>query len=147
MVASTVPASIAEFSAWLWVPGARLRARGFGTVRLTVLPNRLIVTPRFRSEVLNYVLGVPPRVEYTSGAVVLDRVRPLGLSQMLLEVNGGLGAVTVRFLAYRRLQRALSAAGFAVVGRIRWGWETPRPVEPEILGALFDEVPSVIVKR
>src|SRR4051794_23248205 len=114
MAASPTLNPIAEFSAWLWVPGPRLRACGFGTVRLTVLPGRLVVTPRFQHEVVNYVLGLPPVVEYTSPAVVLDRLRPSRLVQILLEVNDALGAVAVRPFTCRRLHRALVTAGFDV---------------------------------
>jgi hypothetical protein len=137
---STPP--LAAFHAWLWVPGRRLRARGFATVQLDVFPRRLVVTPRFGHELFNYVLGIPRLIEYDSQAVVLQQLRPTHQTYVLLDVDGGLGSVSVGPLSVNRLRPALREAGFAVVETARWGWERPRRVASAELDGHADHVPS-----
>jgi hypothetical protein len=139
-MASTAP--LAAFNAWLWVPGVRLRARGFATVHLDVFPHRLVVTPRFRFELANFVLGIPRLIEYDSPVVVLQRLRPTRQTHVLLDVDGGLGSVSVGPLSVDRLRRVLPEAGFAVVHTTRWGWERPRRVTAAELDGHADDLPS-----
>jgi hypothetical protein len=137
--------TLAEFLAWLWAPPrGRSRLRGLATVRLAVLPGRLVITPRLKHELLNYVLGIPPVIEYEWPAVVIDRLRPTGMAGVLVEVKGELGLVGVGFSSRDRLADVLRAAGFAVVERTRWGWEAPRRVAAAQLGEHVDHVPACI---
>jgi hypothetical protein len=109
-----------------------------------VFPGRLVITPRFRHDLLNHLLGIPVRLEYDWRAVVVERLRPTGQAHILVEIRGQLGAVAVGRIASRRLAYELRAAGFTLVERTRWGWEAPRPVAKADLDGHVDEVPDCV---
>jgi hypothetical protein len=136
--------ALGEFLACLWVPNRRVRARGFATVRLAVFPGHLVVTPRFKQDSFNYILGIPESTEYHWQAVVIERLWPTGQVDVLVEVGGDLGKVAVGYRSQRRLVEAVRAAGFAVVERTRWGWEAPRPVAKADLYGYVDQLPTCV---
>lgn len=115
------------------------------TVQLHVYPKRLVVIPKWRNDQLNYILGIPDRLEYGWPVAVVERLRPTSMRQVLLEVDDELGSVTVSPFLARRLLQALSEAGFEVVEQTRWGWERPRPVPKINLVGYVDRVPARVV--
>jgi hypothetical protein len=104
----------------------------------------LVITPRFKQDLFNYMLGIPESTEYDWQAVVIERLRPAGQVGVLVEVGGDLGMVAVGYRSQRRLVEALRAAGFAVVERTRWGWEAPRPVAQADLYGYVDQLPACV---
>jgi hypothetical protein len=141
---TSAASALGEFLAWLWVPNRQVRARGFATVRLAVFPGHLVITPRFKQDLFNYMLGIPESTEYDWQAVVIERLRPAGQVGVHVEVGGDLGMVAVGYRSQRRLVEALRAAGFAVVERTRWGWEAPRPVAQADLYGYVDQLPACV---
>jgi hypothetical protein len=133
-----------DFLGWLWVPDARVRARGFATVRVAVSPQRLAITPRLASDALNFALRIPPLTEYAWPAVVIEKLRPTGQVITLVEVDGKLGGVATGRVSQRRFVEALRSAGFKVIESTRWGWERPRPVPTADLGSHVDQLPSCV---
>lgn len=136
--------ALSVFRAWLWVPHARVRLRGLATVQLAVFPRRLVVTPRWQIDQLNWALDIPARIDYTWPVAVIERLRPAGGAGVLLEVDGALGRASVGLADRGRLAEAVSAAGFEVVEVTHWGWEAPRAVGTAELRADEDQVPTCI---
>lgn len=135
---------LAVFNGWLWVPHARVRLRGLATVRLAIFPRKLVVTPRWEIDQLNFTLRIPPRLEYAWPTAVIEHLRPTGQAGVLLEVDGSLGRASVGLSARSRLAESARAAGFDVVHVSHWGWEAPRALSEAELPKRERRVPACI---
>ncbi len=141
------PDLIAQFPGWVYESYRFPRYRGFATADLFVYPHRLVVRSRkFKP------LPAPQsfkEIEYRWPTVVVETFKPTGkilaTSQVLVEIHGRLGSVSVR--GRRRLREALLQAAFGVVEVSCWGWEAPSEVTREVLGHEAANVPPCVVSR
>jgi len=126
---------IASFPATLSDPRFMSQPYGFSNVRLDVQAGVLTVFPS-PAETLMHGWWDP--LEYRWPAVVLERLRPLPHTCLLVDVHGSFGFCAVR--QDGPLREALAAAGFDVIDVA--GWDMPRRVRRDDVGDRFDQVPQ-----
>jgi hypothetical protein len=139
---------LAQFSSWVYDPGATMRVRGIPTATLLVYPRLVRVVPVSLPGSLTV-----PAVDYQWPSIVVQRLvwsyrlNLPGFATVLLEVNGQLGSA-MALVRQKRLSQVLREAGFDVIDDTVRGWETPRPVRlrdyPDHQGLLPR---SVLVER
>ena len=140
---------IAQFPAWVFESYRLVRYRGFATADLWVYPRRLVVRSRELKLVPKFVPAPQSfkEIEYRWPTVVVETFKPTGkilaTSEVLIEIHGRLGCVSVR--GRRRLRDALEQAGFGVVEVSCWGWEHPSEVSRDVLGDEAANVPPCVV--